>query len=354
MDLHEKGRPMKIGNEKFQNSLKQIPQSTPPIWFMRQAGRYHHHYQNLRKQHSFDELCKIPSLASEVALGPILDFDYDVAILFSDILYPLEALGFGLNYTEQGPRLGFHLNDETKQKLRPLNEAHEFLKFQAEAVSQTRAKLPKDKSLIGFVGGLWTLFVYACEGGHAGSLIETKKSLRHWPHFSELMFNLHSETIRSQLAAGAEVVNIFDTAAGEVSPLFFKKWIAPDLKRLALLFPHKIGYYSKGTQSSFFDSEWLSLPWAGMGYDHRWNLPKTLSENSHSGFFQGNFDQSLLHSTPAEFREHLKMYLNEFAELDNESLKGWVSGLGHGVLPKTPEANVHLFIEEVRKWGAQR
>ncbi len=345
---------MKIGNLKFQNSLKQIPQATPPIWFMRQAGRYHHHYQNLRKQHSFDELCKTPELASEVALGPILDFDYDVAILFSDILYPLEALGFGLNYTEQGPRLGFHLNDDTKNKLRPLSEAHEFLKFQAQAVTQTRHKLPDNKSLIGFVGGLWTLFVYACEGGHSGSLIETKKSLRLWSHFSELIFALHVKTIRSQLDAGAEVVNIFDTAAGEVSPLFFKKWIAPDLKKLALQFPHQIGYYSKGTQSSFFDEDWYSLPWAGMGYDHRWNLSQIIAQKSHKGFFQGNFDQALLHSSASEFRDHLKIYLQEFSKFNNEDLKGWVSGLGHGVLPKTPESNVHLFIEEVRKWGAQR
>ena len=86
-------------NKKFVNALEKIPQSVPPIWFMRQAGRYHSHYQNLKTKNSFVELCKSPSLAAETALGPIESFDFDVAILFSDILFPLESLGMGLTYS---------------------------------------------------------------------------------------------------------------------------------------------------------------------------------------------------------------------------------------------------------------
>ena len=82
-----------IINKKFSNAINNIPQKTPPIWFMRQAGRYHSHYQRLRKKHSFVTLCKTPELAAEVALGPSNDFEYDVAILFSDILFPLESFG---------------------------------------------------------------------------------------------------------------------------------------------------------------------------------------------------------------------------------------------------------------------
>src|SRR6476619_1299189 len=95
---------LQIGNARFQNALARKPQGTPPIWFMRQAGRYHRHYQALRAKHSFMELCKVPELASEVALGPILDFDFDVAILFSDLLFPLEGLGMGLSYDDGGPK----------------------------------------------------------------------------------------------------------------------------------------------------------------------------------------------------------------------------------------------------------
>ena len=89
---------MKIYNERFNNALMHVSQKTPPIWFMRQAGRYHSHYQDLKKNYSFEDLCKNPELAAETALGPINDFDFDVAILFSDILFVLEALGMSLKY----------------------------------------------------------------------------------------------------------------------------------------------------------------------------------------------------------------------------------------------------------------
>ena len=97
-------------NERFQNALARRPQAVPPVWFMRQAGRYHSHYAGLRRQHSFMDLCLQPELAAEVALGPVQDFGFDVAILFSDLLFPLRGLGMGLTYTDAGPELDFHLS----------------------------------------------------------------------------------------------------------------------------------------------------------------------------------------------------------------------------------------------------
>ena len=125
-----------IRNEKFRNAVNNIPQKVPPIWFMRQAGRYHSHYQNLRKKHNFVQLCKTPELAAEVAMGPINDFDYDVAILFSDILFPLESLGLELDYAP-GPVFNRFLNEndlsemglkaieKSRTELRTLVEQHE-------------------------------------------------------------------------------------------------------------------------------------------------------------------------------------------------------------------------------------
>ena len=121
-----------IGSGRFHNALSRRGQATPPIWLMRQAGRYHRHYQNLRRQHSFMDLCKKPELAAEVAWGPVLDFDFDAAILFSDLLFPLEALGMGLQYTDHGPELGWQLNKDTLQRLRSAEEAWPNLLFQPE------------------------------------------------------------------------------------------------------------------------------------------------------------------------------------------------------------------------------
>lgn len=336
-------------NQLFVNALQRKAQNVPPIWMMRQAGRYHSHYQGMRLKYSFDQMCRTPELAAQVALGPIQDFDFDVSILFSDILYPLDALGLGLSYSDAGPRLEKSLRSvEDVLQLRPWQEALPLLSFQGEAMKCTRGLLPKNKSLIGFVGGLWTLYVYAVEGGHSGSLVESKKRKEMFPLFIEKALPLMIENIRNQLSSGAEVVMIFDTAAGEVSPSFFKQMLEPSLKILAELFPDRLGYYSKGTQASFFESTFVDLPWAGRGFDHRWDLAEVLKKTK-KGFVQGNFDQGLLHLEAEEFDQELDSYLQTMKALSPADRMGWVCGLGHGVLPKTPERNVRRFVDRVRE-----
>lgn len=335
-------------NTLFQNALQRRPQAVPPIWFMRQAGRYHKHYQGLRAQYSFDQLCKKPEVAAQVALGPVAEFDFDVSILFSDILFPLEGLGMGLEYTDHGPRLSFQLNPETISQLGPVDKAVEFMAFQKEAMKATRAVLPSNKSLIGFVGGFWTLFVYAVEGSHAGSLTASKKFAPLFHQFMEKMFPLLQANIQLQLEGGAEVVMIFDTAAGEVSPHFFKTWIQPYLAKMAQIYPGKIGYYSKGTQRAFFDDAFTSLPWAGQGFDHRCYIPECFSVQN-KGFVQGNFDQGLLFMDETDFKKSLTEWLRPMKDMPQAARAGWVCGLGHGVLPKTPEKHVKYFVDHVRE-----
>src|SRR5438128_9039486 len=195
----------RVGSVRFQNALARNPQPTPPIWLMRQAGRYHRHYQNLRRQHSFMDLCKQPALAAEVALGPVRDFDFDAAILFSDLLFPLEALGMGLEYTDRGPQLEWRLNEQTISQLRSVEEARPHLLFQGDAVRATRERLPSSRSLIGFAGGPWTLFAYAVEGSHKGSLIESKKLIALFPRFCEVMVPLPARRIERPLNSCADL-----------------------------------------------------------------------------------------------------------------------------------------------------
>ena len=223
---------LQVGNARFQNALARRPQSVPPIWLMRQAGRYHKHYRALRQKHSFMDLCKRPELAAEVTLGPVQDFGFDAAILFSDLLFPLEALGMGLAYTDSGPQLGWKLHPETISQLRSVQDAWPHLLFQGEAMRATRARLPADRSLIGFVGGPWTLFVYAVEGSHAGSLTAAKRLLSLFPQFCEVIVPLLAQNIELQLNNGAELVMIFDTAAGELAPEVFAAAVIPQLRLL--------------------------------------------------------------------------------------------------------------------------
>ncbi len=337
-------------NLRFQNALKGIDQACPPSWFMRQAGRYHSHYQALRLKHEFIALCKDPELASEVALGPILDFDFDVSIMFSDLLFPLEVFGMKLTY-EPGPTLSTSLDEEGLKKFKDVGEAIEGLKFQQEVARLTRQKLPKDKSLIGFVGGPWTLFTYAVEGAHKGGLEKSKAELGLYRKFCERMIPLLKLNIELQLKGGVEAVMIFDTSAGELDPELFTELVTPALRELTRAFPGKVGYYAKGIQaahlrSSVFQSEEI----AGVGYDHRWDLRDVLKgPRITRGFVQGNFDQSLLFLPADQFEERAVRYLKGIKTLSEKERCGWVSGLGHGVLPGTPEANVRRLVQLVRE-----
>lgn len=336
----------RTGNARFQNALARRAQRTPPIWLMRQAGRYHGHYQRLRAKHSFVELCKRPELAAEVAVGPVVAFDFDAAILFSDLLFPLEALGMGLEYTDDGPQLGWKLTEQNVSRLLSLDEAWPHLQFQGDAVRTTRNRLPSDRSLIGFVGGPWTLFVYAVEGTHKGSLGDSKRMLPLFPKFCERVVPLLARDIEMQLQNGAEVVMIFDTAAGELAPNVFISEVIPQLRILAAKNASQIGYYSKGTQPAHLQNDLFTAEGlAGVGLDHRWDMREGL-ELFPRGFVQGNFDQALLLGEPGELKKQLHSYLRPMIE---QPPAGWICGLGHGVLPATPEDNVKLFVDTVRE-----
>ncbi len=335
-----------MSNRLFQNALSRRPQPAPPIWLMRQAGRYHSRYRQLREHHSFVELCRRPELAAEVALGPILDFGFDAAILFSDLLFPLEALGIDLEYGESGPQLAWRLDAGNFGRLRDFEDAWPRLEFQSHAVAATREALPPDRSLIGFVGGLWTLFTYAVEGRHAGTLAPSKSQLSLFPRFCDRLIPLLARNIERQYAAGAELVMIFDTAAGELSPDIFAAEVVPQLERLAGACGRSPGYYSKGTQPAHMRHPLFTEgALAGIGVDYRWDMREAL-EFFPRGFVQGNFDPALLLASSDQLERRLRDYL---APLGRSSRDGWVCGLGHGVLPGTPEENVRRFIKLVRE-----
>jgi uroporphyrinogen decarboxylase len=341
------------------------PLRVPPIWLMRQACRYHRPYQLLRARHSFESLCREPELAAEVTMGPILDFDFDAAILFSDLLFPLEALGMGLKY-DPGPTLDGSLDEARLARLRPIDEALPRLFFQRDAMAAVRARLPRTKGLIGFVGGPWTLFVYAVEGTHAGALAKSKASPALYRAFADRMVPLLIENIRLQFEGGADIVMIFDTAAGELSPEQFQAWTAPDLGQMAAAFPGQLGYYLKsGTENrprgsvsgSKTPSEAIfgGKPtrgvglFAGFGVDSRWDLAAALQAPGRRGFVQGNFDQHARLADRAGFTAALTRFLEPLKPLDPEARRGWICGLGHGVLPGTPEDHVRAFVHTVRE-----
>ena len=329
-----------MSNDLFLNALKRVEQSTPPIWFMRQAGRYHSHYQKLKEKYSFEKLCKTPELASEVACGPIKEFDFDVSILFSDILFPLEGLGLPLEFNP-GPIFGDFINEHNYEKYKNIDQAINHMSFQKDAIKITREQLPKSKSLIGFVGGLWTLLRFAVDKKNKFF----KPTDFHFLFLEKTLLPLIKKNIQLQLDAGAEIVMIFDSGLADLnSDLFIKKYI-PLIKDLANSFPYKLGYYCKGKKQE--EVKLISnFSFAGLGIDHNLNMIDFFS-NTNQGFIQGNFDESKMLIDEKPLSKEINLYCDKIQNYG--SIKGWICGLGHGVNKATPEKNIHLFIDIIRK-----
>jgi len=336
-------------NKNFHNALNRVPQPVPPIWFMRQAGRYHSHYQGLRKKYSFETLCKNPELAAEVACGPINDFDYDVAILFSDILFPLEMFDLQLSYNP-GPTFENYLNkDHVKKKIDDL-QVEEHLQFQSEALKITKSMLSRDKSLVGFIGGPWTIISY---GLNLNKESEVNVSLAE-PFIEQLLYDhlipVLRKNIKMQLDSGAEIVYVFDTNSKQLDKQYFVgKYLKKVEKALFQPFPNKIAYFSKN--KSFYDLNEMgknSLELAGTVFSLEEGFCSYLRGTSR-GFVQGNFSPVSLLKPHQEFLSDFNLFINKMSSLSESDRAGWICSLNHGVLPKTPEANVKYFVQAIRE-----
>ena len=327
----------KIYNQKFYNALHRIEQKVPPIWLMRQAGRYHSHYQNLKTKHTFEELCKTPELICETTMGPIQDFDFDAAILFSDILFPLDYLGMGLAFNP-GPEFS---NPLTEQMLNQEKEQSfsDYIKFQINGLTMIRDTLPKNKSLIGFVGAPYTLFKFAQRHPQSNSKL--------LDNFLPIVEKILEENIDLQFGVDLDILMIFDTEAQHLSLDDFNKNVKPFIEKIAIKYPGKIGYFTKDIDNEKFESLKtiidLKLTVVGSNQDIFSKLINTKLS------LQGNFSNEYLAiENINEFKKHLANFIKYIKDQDLSKRAGWICSLDHGVLKTTPEQNVKLFIETIR------
>lgn len=339
--------------------LKRNTTNRPPVWMMRQAGRYHSHYQAMKRRYTFMELCKIPEAATEVTFGPIDDFDFDAAILFSDLLFPLEVLGMGLEYVP-GPKLGWHLNEVSDlKKLNPKNksplELVQEIGYQGEALSMIRPKLAPEKSLLGFVGGPLTLFYYAVEGSHQGALNHAKAGLTdgRFDGFFKVLAPLLIENMCMQARSGADAVAMMDTCAGEVEPWLYREVVIPTIREVLIQFRRRhpntpVVYYSKGT-GPWHWQHLEGLPFECLGVDWNHDISEVLQTWGKTWSIQGNFDPHLMLLPEQHCQKEIEKFFEPILKLPRETLNGWVCGLGHGILQWTPEQNVRNFIKYQRE-----
>jgi len=300
---------------------------------MRQAGRYQSSYMELKEKYNFMQMCKLPQIAARVAMMPIDEFDFDVAILFSDILWHVEGLGLPLTF-DPSPKFEFHLSEENYKNHMCIETAMEHISFQKTALEVTRDKLPISKSLIGFVGGPWSVLNYALGENKASAEFKTM-------YLNEVVIPLMARSIRAQKLAGAEIVMIFDSGLHNMTKVYYDNYYLPMMEQLASI--GKVGYYARDLPNGSLPKV-KKMEWAGIGIDSTQDLPKTL-ETYTNGFVQGNFDEKYMLLETKLFKYELDKWLDT---LDGVDTTGWVCGLGHGIHKTTPTDHVEHFISSVR------
>ncbi|MBN2576926.1 MAG: uroporphyrinogen decarboxylase [Deltaproteobacteria bacterium] len=326
------------------------PTARPPVWLMRQAGRYLPEYREVRSHVGFLELCKTPALAAEVTLQPIRRFGFDAAILFSDLLVPIEAMGLEVVFTEQGPSLPSPVRSARDLQRLRVFDPWESTAFVCEAIRLLVGKLG-DTPLVGFAGAPFTAATYAIEGRTGRHFLETKKLLHNEPETAHLLLGMIQAATRAyllaQVAAGAKAIQIFDSWVGVVSPEEWDEFVCEPTRALiaavkaagvpVIYFPH--GATTLLERIARVGADVYSIDWRLPLGEARERLRKG---GAAAPALQGNLDPALLLGPTERLRRQVATIKREGGG------RGHIFNLGHGIYPETPVANVEALVRAVR------
>ncbi|RJP78404.1 MAG: uroporphyrinogen decarboxylase [Candidatus Zixiibacteriota bacterium] len=324
--------------------------TVPPVWLMRQAGRYLPEYLAVRERYSFLDACRTPEVACELTLQPIRRFGFDAAILFSDILIPLAPMGAEIAFGEgQGPVIADPVRSAGQiEALRPV-QPRESLAFVLEAIRQIRAELPAHVALIGFTGAPFTLAAYLVEGGKPDPFARLKGLMYgDRPAFRRLLDKLGgmaADYLEAMIEAGADAVQLFDTWAGILPAREFRAVNLPVLQKIfarvkALNVPAT--YYALAGMHLLEEIRETGCSVAGL--DWRIPLSRARTVLGDRTALQGNLDPTVLLGPEAVIRAEARRIVDE-----GRGPGGHIFNLGHGILPVTPVSAVDLMLDEIRR-----
>lgn len=342
-------------NDLFLRACRREAVPRPPVWMMRQAGRYLPEYRAVRKKADFLTMCHTPELATEVTLQPVDLLGVDAAIIFSDILVVPHAMGMDLTVDEGvGPQFSDPVRTMADlARLRDV-EPEDGLKYHLDALRMTRRELDGRVPLIGFAGSPWTLFAYMTEGKGTKSFSIAKKLLFADPAFAHaLMARLADNVGRflvAQAAAGAQALQLFDSWAGSLGPREYREFALPYMARAArmaaatgvpvICFAPGAGW-ALGEIAEATGCHVLGVDWHT---DAAW--ARGVADATKRGI-QGNLDPTTLYAAPAVIRERTRSMLEA---IDGP---GYIANLGHGILPDIPVEHARAFIETVQGWDSR-
>lgn len=322
----------------------------PPMWMMRQAGRYLPEYREIRQRVSFLDLCKRPDLAAEVTLQPIRRFGFDAAILFSDLLIPLEAMGLAVEFTESGPRLPAPIRTpDDLARVGPFDPAVA-TPFVLETIERARAGLG-GTPLIGFAGAPFTVATYAIEGKTAKTFAETKKFFYRHPDAARSLLTSIADATRTyleaQIAAGAAAVQLFDSWVGVVSPDDWNEFVFPPTAALVAALRTRgvpVIYFGNGATTILDRIAALGADVYGID----WRLPldearaRLTAASARPFAVQGNLDPAVLLGPTALIERRAADVVARGGR------RGHIFNLGHGITPETPIESVEALVRAVR------
>ena len=338
----------------FLRACRQESVERTPIWMMRQAGRYMHEYRAIRKKVSFLELCKNPELACEVTMQPINEFGFDAAILFCDILVPLESMGLQVDFTP-APKLPNPVRDRAGVMALTVGDPEQDMPYVFEAIRKIRIALDDKVPLIGFAGAPFTMATYAVEGGGSKSYEHTKSLLFSDPKTGhELLDKLARLTavyLEAQIAAGAQCVQLFDSWAGILSPGDFSEFALRHANRAIEMLKDSATYKKSPVPVIYFANgcapylERLRESKADvLGVDWKIDLSTAWDALGDKYALQGNLDPTCLFMPEDALRLRIKEVLDGAA-----NRPGHIFNLGHGILPSADRERVRFMIKTVRE-----
>jgi uroporphyrinogen decarboxylase len=334
----------------FLKACRREPTDVTPVWLMRQAGRYMQEYRDVRSKVSFLDLCKRPELATEVTVTAAERLGVDAAILFADILLILEPLGFDLEFAKgEGPLIHNPVREaKDVDRVRPLDDPGP-LDYVFQAVRSIRSALKPDLPLIGFAGAPFTLACYAIEGGGSRHY-ETAKAFmfRDKGAWDALMSRLVDATVvylNAQAAAGAQVLQLFDSWVGTLGPDDYRRYVLPHMTRLFAGLDPSTPAIHFGTDTGSLLELQREAGGHVIGLDWRVDLAQAWDRLGPGVAVQGNLDPVVLFAPEAEVRARVRRVLDLAA-----GRPGHIFNLGHGILPTTPVSHVLALVDEVHSY----
>lgn len=339
-------------NNTFLQACRGQKTTHTPVWFMRQAGRYLPEYQKIRGKVSFLELCKTPELAVEVTLQPIDIFGFDAAILFSDILIPMEAMGLELEFHEgRGPLFPTPVRSQKAVDALMIPVPEEQLPFVLETIRLLRLTL--QVPLIGFAGAPFTLATYLIEGGSSKVFLHTKKMMFQEPQlFHNLMAKITACTsvyLQAQARAGAQALQLFDSWVGILAPCDYEEFVLPYTR--SIIRDLRAGtdvpiIYFANNGATLTDLT-TTVGADVLGFD--WRLPiREAVARAGRHAVQGNIDPLALFLPPKQLEERIRTML-----IDAQDAQGYIFNLGHGIQPETPTEHVRIAVNAVHRFSGK-